>query len=336
MADGDARRSDWVPVAPPWSTTAEGRPRRVGVEIELIGLEVEPAARKVAAVLGGETEPLSAYEVRVRGGADGDWRVELDLRYLKEKGRERAESGGDEDWVESVVRQGAQALVPVEVVSPPLPFDRLAVADAVAAELRASGAQGTSSGLIYAFGLHLNFELPRLDAATITSYLKAFLCLYDWLVRRCGVDLTRRLSGYVQGFSREYVQRVVRPDYAPDLATLIDDYLAANPTRNRALDMLPLFTELDADRVRRRVQDERVQARPALHYRLPNSEIDEPAWGVHEAWDDWLAVERLAAAPERLAELGERYTRFLESSVNRWLESWADETEEWLASAGDR
>ena len=33
--------------------------------------------------------------------------------------------------------------------------------------------------------------------------------------------------------------------YGPDLGALIDDYLAANPTRNRALDLLPLFAELD-------------------------------------------------------------------------------------------
>jgi hypothetical protein len=33
----------------------------------------------------------------------------------------------------------------------------------------------------------------------------------------------------------------------PDLDTLIDDYLEYNPTRNRALDFLPLFLHLDED-----------------------------------------------------------------------------------------
>ncbi|OBX33760.1 putative amidoligase enzyme [Halomonas elongata] len=37
------------------------------------------------------------------------------------------------------------------------------------------------------------------------------------------------------------------PDYQPDLRTLIDDYLEYNPTRNRELDLLPLFAYLDPE-----------------------------------------------------------------------------------------
>jgi len=324
------------PGRPARRDTAGGPERRVGVEIELIGLDVDTAARVVADVLPGELDVRSAYDVRIRGGAHGDWRVELDYRYLKQKGDERARTGADEEWTESLLREGVRLLVPVEVISPPLPLSALDRAQSVVEALRRVGARGTSQALHHAFGLHLNIELPSTDAACITRYLKAFLCLYDWLARRCGVDLTRRLTGFIEAFPRAYVRRVVVPEYEPDRTRLIDDYLEANPTRNRALDLLPLFAELDEPRVRAAVDDDRVQPRPALHYRLPNSEVDDPNWGVDVAWNDWLVVEWLAAQPERLAELGRRYAAFLDRGLTRWLESWADETEAWLAAERDR
>jgi len=218
----------------------------------------------------------------------------------------------------------------VEVVSPPLPMERLADVERLIGKLHRAGAKGSGAGVSYAFGMQFNPELPGLDADTIGAYLKSFFCLYDWLAQREAVDLTRRLTGFSASFPGRYLRKVVDPDYAPSLDTLIDDYLEANPTRNRALDMLPLFLHLDKERLRAVVDDPRVKPRPTLHYRLPNSEIHRADWGIHRAWGDWLQVEYLANDRERLDEVCRAYSKWLDEPLGRLFETWHGEVESWL------
>jgi hypothetical protein len=306
----------------------------VGVEIELIGPDVEEVTDLLAEILAGRIEHVSRYEKLVHAGDGSPWRVELDFAYLLKKGRERARADEPpsvvEDVSEAVVRAGAEAVVPVEVVGPPLPLPELAGIQPIVRALRSIGALGTRAGPAYAFGMQLNPETPDRKAATILAYLRSFLCLQDWLLRESQLDLTRRLTRYVAPFSNRFIARVIDLAYQPQLARLIDDYLESNPTRNRALDLLPLFAELDEERVRNAVQDELVKARPAFHFRLPNCEIDDPSWGIHLAWAHWLQVEHLAADPERLAEACKAYAAFLDRPLEKWLGDWADEVEAWL------
>jgi len=324
---------------PPRLETEAGEPRRIGVEIELGGLGIPRVAEVVQAVLGGDLRPYSDYEAFVTGDPAGDWAVELDFRLLKARARERLEAGtaldAIDEGVERLLRFGAEQVVPVEVVSPPLPMPRLPEVQRLIAALREAGALGTSDNALYAFGVQLNPELPACDAATITAYLKAFLVLYDWLRQEAAPDLTRRITGFAEAFPREYVERVLAPGYQPDLPALIDDYLRENPTRNRALDLLPLFLHLDESRVRGAVEDERVKARPTLHYRLPNCEIGRPDWGLHVPWRCWLQVEHLACDPERLAAAAGGYREFLARGVGAWLDEWPRHLQRWLIDSGD-
>jgi hypothetical protein len=178
--------------------------------------------------------------------------------------------------------------------------------------------------------MQLNPEIPATDVDTIRQYLQAYLCIEDWLRERASVDLTRRLTFFAEPFPKGYVRSAVAPSYSPNRAQLIDDYLDANPTRNRALDMLPLFAHLDDAKVRERVQDERVKSRPALHYRLPNSELDRPGWNLNAPWQDWLVVERLAADPARLERLCAAYSGHLSKTFGRLTEDWKQECQRWL------
>ncbi|MEJ2089625.1 MAG: amidoligase family protein, partial [Gammaproteobacteria bacterium] len=184
------------------------------------------------------------------------------------------------------------------------------------------------------FGLHLNPEMPALDAGTIIAYLRAFLCLYDWLLKVSEVDWSRRVTPYINPFPTEYVRQLLEPDYAPPLAGLMDDYLGLNADRNRALDMLPLFAHLDEDRVRSVIDDPRIKARPTLHYRLANCDIDLPDWGIHTAWRHWLEVERLANDRERLTSIAAAYKKHLGTLTSRALSNWAASCEQWLTSDG--
>lgn len=324
---------------PPRLDRLDGNRRRIGVELELIGVELDSLAQIIADHVGGVVAQESPYEYAITGDARGQWTVELDFEFLKQKGRQdKAREtllASLDEAAEELLRVGAEQVVPFEIVSPPLPMDELPDVEVLIERLRRAGAQGTKAGLAYAFGLQFNPELPATDATTILRYLKAFLCLFDWLKAQAAVDWTRRLTLYVDPFPRPYVRKVIDPDYWPDETELIRDYLEANPSRNRALDMLPLFKHLAPAQVRAAVDDPRIKARPTLHYRLPNCEIDQPGWGLYRAWDDWLQVEHLAAEPQRLDAVCQQYREFLDRRFSAWLHDWKQEVVPWLKAAGD-
>lgn len=329
--DDSYRRSLWP--APPRTLNASGDPRRIGVELEFSGMEIEDIARITARCLGGRIEQISSYEISVRDSILGDIGVELDYAYLKKLGRERdphAEVDDLDQLGESLLKLAAEQLVPHEIVSAPM-----AMADAwrlgeLLQRLRAGGARGTGYAVSYAFGLHLNPELPDTEPATIVAYLRAFLCLFEWLRERSKVDLSRRVTPYIDPFEKEYVLLVLDKNYAPDLSTLIDDYLLHNPTRNRALDMLPLFSHLDEPRVRNAIDDDRIKARPTFHYRLPNCDIDNPDWSLAQPWRDWLQIEALACDPRRLEAARRGYLQHLRGPAGGLFHDWVRASSRWL------
>jgi len=313
-----------------------GKPRRVGVELEMIGLEINDIAELVARHLGLSIATDGRYRRVLTGDDAGDWQVELDFDLLKRLGQQ--ERGKEallddlRDSAEDLLSALAELVVPRELVSPPLPMDRLDEIEDIIVLLREAGAKGTSDSFGYAFSMQFNPEVPSEDVKVILAYLQAFLCLYEWLFVRADINLTRRITSYIDPFPTDYVRLVLHPDYAPDIETLIDDYLEHNPTRNRALDLLPLFIHLDEDRVRGVTRDPLIKPRPAFHYRLPDCEIDVPGWGLHEAWHDWLEVEALANDRKRLAACCEAYLEFLDKPLKRWLGDWAKEvSRSWLA-----
>lgn len=317
--------------------TATGEMRCVGIELEMSGLDIDRLTSICSRYLKLPSQTVSRYERRLLGDPAGDWRVELDFALLREMGREQrlANDLGDElrTSVEDLLKWATTDVVPLELVSPPLPMSRLSEFDGLIALLRIAGAQGTAGSVISAFGMQFNPDLPDLGTNTITTYLKAFLCLHDWLAQRARINLTRRLTAFAEPFSPAYVRQVIDSHYWPDQKQLIADYLLANPTRNRALDMLPLFKHLNPQQVLATTADPLIKARPALHYRLPNSLVDQPGWGIGGAWNDWLQVESLAADSHRLNACCEAYGQYLDQGLARLLDSWKAQVErQWLSS----
>ncbi len=322
---------------PPVPRRADGGTRRVGVEIEFGGMRPEAILIAIRAALGGRIERKSQVDYVVHDTEVGRLELELDFRLLKKAAEETEQIADLPEWLLGVSTWTAELLerivsqvVPWEIVTGPLPIEDLHRLEPLVVRLREAGALGTRHAPHFAFGVHLNPELPDLAADTLTRYLKAYLCLKDWLRERSHLDLLRLLSPYIKDFDSAYVRKVVAPSYQPSRATLIDDYLEWNPTRNRSLDMLPVFAEVDADRVRRKVDDPLIKARPALHYRLPNCEIDDPDWSLEPLWNDWLEVERLAADPDRLERMGAAYGRWLARLRVPFDDGWAKATAEWL------
>lgn len=310
---------------PPATHTDEGSERRLGVEIEFTGMEMEPIAQAIVDCFGGRIIRHSDYEYLVSDTPLGDFGVELDSAYIKKLGRDREEAGAGSDFeelTESLVGLVAKQLVPFEIVAPPINMSELWQLEDLFLKLRLGGAKGTEASAKNAFGLHLNPEMPDCNADTVLNYFRAFICLYDWLKLRSRVDFSRRLTSYIDPFKRDYMRRVLDPDYQPSADQFIEDYIEHNPTRNRALDMLPLFAHINEPLLRKHIDDPRVKARPTLHYRLPNSMIDDPHWGLIHAWRDWLQVDALACDPERLETLCEDYLRHLESTTSTLFGDW--------------
>lgn len=329
-------------LTPPWTERPDGGPRRVGVEIECVALDVRRAADLVQARFGGALEERDPYRFALRGARHGDFTIELDTQYAH-PAKFWDEVEVEEDWLKElvsflrdvdagasrVIGQISEDFVPMEIVSPPIPWSALDEMTPLYHSIRQAGASGTDEGALYAFGLHLNPEVASLEADWLTDVLRAYILLSAWLRRSIDVDLMRRLLPYVDPFPKSYALQVVDPDYRPDQTLLIDDYLAENPTRNRELDMLPIFAELDGPRVRRAVDDDRIKPRPAFHYRLPNTRFTGTEDGPVSEWNRWVLVERLAADRALAAEMAAAFLDHYDSLIpGDWgAEDWAQKSD---------
>ncbi|WP_339801664.1 amidoligase family protein [uncultured Marinobacter sp.] len=318
-------------------TNKDGDERKVGVEIEISGLGYEELVALTARLLEGEAREKSRY-VSIVDTALGDFTVELDSDPIKELDlrderlpESLRELGGH---AMDVIDYAAERIVPLEIVSPPIPLSRLETVETLCDELRRAGALGSRESVYYAFGLQLNPELPDLSAPTLVRYLQAFAVLYDWLKARHQLDFSRKLTTYIEPWDSGYVERIVKTDYTPDIPQLMQDYLKDNPTRNRALDLLPLFAYLDEQLLARYVIDRRIKSRPTLHYRLPDCDIDNPAWHFSTVWNDWVVLEQLAANHDDLRELCNMFRESKLASFHNLTNSWRSRCEEWLEKKG--
>jgi hypothetical protein len=295
---------------PPLIQTARGDLRRVGVEIEFAGLSARQAAKALAAELGGTVLKEDHHAFVVQGTCLGDITVELDLRHVHPQRRDAATRLRLGRRSAACLGSILSPVVPCEMVIAPLPVTRLADIDPAIRALRRAGATGRGTTLFASLGLHFNAETPSFEAETITAVLKAFALLEPWLRRHRLRSIHERLTRFGERYPEAYVRRIVAPDYWPDLEGLTDDYLAANPTRRRDLDLLPLLLFLDKARVRARLPHEKIGARPAFHYRLPHAHVGDETWSLLSDWNGWVAVETLAIDRDRLDALGYAYRRF--------------------------
>lgn len=320
---------------PPHSTTTDGAQRTVGVEVEFANLDAPSAAAVVRSLYGGALEPESPHRCRVTGTRLGDFSVELDMRSAhpgKPNGDESGAVGKAIDGVVEALRPWwgniGSLVMPFEIAAPPVPITRLAELEPLFAALRAQGAAGTDASPLFAFGLHLNPQVARTDGDYLLDHLKAFLLLASWLRREIRVDPTRRLTGFIAAFPVDYAVKVVDPAYRPDLDGLITDYLETNPTRNRELDLFPLFAHLAPETMAAKLRDPHVRPRPTFHYRLPNARLGDPGWTLAQDWNRWVAVEELAADRGLLDALGADFRAF---AARKALDGWAAEAGRRLA-----
>lgn len=304
--------------------------RKIGFELEFSGLSIEEASAAVQSSMQGELikeQPL----FHVIKSKIGDFKVELDWKLAQEffKAHEEVGESSSKQVLFDGAKSLAEKLAPIEVVCPPLTLLQIEELNLLTKSLRLAGATGTHGSPFYAFGVHINPELPDYSAECIIRHLKAFVVSQKWLLATHKVDLTRRISPFIGFYPKTYCQIVMSYQGNESLEELLEDYIRYNPTRNRALDVLPLFKHLMGKKFKSLMKDELVKARPTFHYRMPNCEIDDPEWSLKRSWRIWRAVEKLAASDE-LEEIQKEWHQFYKEFFVFGEEPWKKKLEVYL------
>lgn len=315
---------------PPRTANSDGEPRRVGVEIEFSDLPLDSAAAIARDMFGGKVEKRGPFCLEVTGTPHGDFTVELDNQYAQSKNDPDSPKANWRDKLAKMVGRISESVAPSEITCPPVPYRDLgAIADLMDG-LAGAGATGTDESVFYAFGLQLNPEVSALDIEVILPVMRAYVLLSDALRAEIEVDALRAVLPFANAFPLSYRRRIVNEHYAANMDKAIDDYLSENATRNRELDLLPLFAHIDEARVRAVIDDPLIKPRPTFHYRLPNAHMRRGGAHLIREWNRWVGVERLAADAEALCELGAAFLQ--ETAIGIVPARWADRTKEWLAS----
>ncbi|MGM0421763.1 MAG: amidoligase family protein [Pseudomonadota bacterium] len=323
------------------SAQSEESTRHYGLELEYLGVPLPEAAEIVADITGGTVHEDYSTKFTVKTDDLGDFTIELDVE-LAQKISKRAEeqkSNPDqglsiEELADYVVPGLLGPVAPSEIVTPPLKLADIAIVEKIVEELRYRGARGTSHSLLYAFGYHINPEVLSIETREIRDTIRAFILLYDWLMTRLDMDVTRKITGFAGPYSEEYARFVLTASYDPDMNHLIEDYIHFNPSRNYALDLLPLFSHIDEDLVASLIEDSLIKKRPTYHFRMPNCSIDDPDWHVNTALDCWFTVEDLARHKTLLQELSVAYTIRHKELFSRIDPHWVAFVQDRLNKAG--
>lgn len=323
---------------PPVLKNQDKAMRKAGFELEFANLPLKNAVKALQNEFDFSVEKQNEFLYHLHGKY-GKYVLELDFELLtkqelNQKTKDFFAQVGiaiQEKHVqklETLLGDLSEDIVPYELSTPPIPFDEVVWLDELNALLASSGALGTQVKTYYAFGLHINVELPDVKTETILDYLKAYLILEDFLNKDARLDMARKISPFIDSFPKKYTKLIVQSEYKPSQQELIRDYLYYNPSRNRSLDMLPLFAYLDKEQVRAVLPKEKIKPRPAFHYRLSNSKVGEVGWRVAHEWNRWVLVEELACDKKNLQELSKVYKEHLDNLVN--LTTWEKKVRMWL------
>jgi len=302
--------------------------RKVGIELEYAGIGINESVQVIKNLFGGQEESESNIVCKVRDTKLGDFKIELDAIPLQKIAKEAQKKLEKDDsksikHLSEALNKAGEAIVPFEIVAPPIPISKLDELEKLCDKIKKYGAKGTSEHFYYAFGMHINPEVCSTEPDYITRHIQSFLMLYPLLIEQHNIDLTRRITSFVDPFPNSYLELVLNRDYKPDIEKLIKDYHHHNPTRNRALDMTPLFAFLDKKLVRKLYgKKEKINKRPTFHYRLPDCDLGAKDWSIKDQWKIWLEVERVANDTNCLNSLLKKRAKYNESLIkleSQWL-----------------
>lgn len=327
---------------PPHIKNRAGEERTVGYEFEFTGIEIDEVALLVTNLYGGKIEKISTFEIEVQETLYGTFKMELDAQLLRDKKYEKIlkEVGinmddiKDKDGKEKKLMEMAATVVPYEIVTPPIPLNKMDALDPLVDKLREKKVKGTGSSILYAFGMHINPEVPDDRVESILNHTRAYVLMDPWIRSEADINMSRRITPYIDPYSEKYVKLILNPEYKPDLKTLIRDYFDFDNSRNRSLDLLPLFMHLDEKTTSSMIDEKLTSARPTYHYRLPDCSFEKKKWSPALEWNRWVLVERLADDEEQLEQLSRKWLKLSDNSMIGFESKWTKKIAEWVSSDG--
>jgi len=326
---------------PPITTNPSGDERKIGFEFEFTGVEMEEVAVLLSNLYRGKIKQVSTYEYQVKETKLGDFTLELDAQLIREKKYEKflknigidlSEFEGQEQ-VEDSLKDLASYVVPFEIITPPIQFSDIHQLTNLVDELRKHRAKGTGSSFIYAFGLHINPEIPDDSISTLLNYLRAYVLLDPWIRQDIKVDVSRRITPFINRFEDDYMEHILNPEYQPNQTGFIKDYFTFGNSRNRPLDLQPLFMYLNEELTSELLEDTLTSSRPTFHYRLPNCSLEDEAWTLASEWNRWVLVETLAVDEESLLQYCRAYLKMKHDTVIRFESKWIEFMDRWVNHA---
>lgn len=323
---------------PPKIKNQDGEERSAGFEFEFTGVEMNDAAQMIVELYGGEVEQISGYEFAVHNTDFGKFSLELDASlFLNKKYEKVLKSVGldvnklkNKEKLEETLREMASTIVPFEIITPPVPISKMKQLNRLVDRLKEWKAKGTGSSFFYAFGLHLNPEVPERTADSLTRHLKAYVMLDAWIRKDADIDLSRKITPYINEYEMEYIRYILRENYQPDLETLIRDYFKFKNSRNRPLDMLPVFMFLNKELTQKLKEGELTSARPTFHYRLPNCSLEDENWWLAEEWNRWVLVEELADDRQALNQYARAFLNMDDKTLFSIKKKWIKLMDRWV------
>lgn len=323
---------------PPHRLNTDGEERKTGFEFEFTGVSMEIAADLVAKLYGGNFNKISTYEFEIKNSSLGTFKLELDAQLLRDKKYEKflnkigikIEDFKKKESIEGSLKDIASSIVPFEIISPPIPLSKMSELNRLVTELRKHRAKGTGSSFIYAFGLHLNPEVPDVSADSILRHLQSYVLLDGWIRKDAKINLSRRLTPFINEYEEKYIHYILQPDYSPDLEQLIRDYFEYDNSRNRPLDLLPLFMFLNDTLTNSLIKEELTTSRPTYHYRLPNCSLEDENWTLAEEWNRWVLVEKLANDTKSLDQYSRAWIRMKRETLIGFEQKWTKLMDRWV------
>lgn len=328
-------------LTPPHLTNQSGEVRTVGLEFEFTGVEMEDTAHMLARLYGGEVQQITTYEFKIEGTEFGTFKLEIDASILLHKKYEVIlESIGvnvstfrKKEAFENTLKEVASTVVPFEIITPPIPLPELDKIVHLVNELRIWKAKGTGSSFFYAFGMHINPEVPAQTADSLLRHLKAYVLLDPWIRKDAQVDFSRKITPYINEYEKDYLRLILRDDYNPSLELLIRDYFRFKNTRNRPLDMVPVFMHLNEELVQKLSADKLSASRPTFHYRLPNCSVEDENWSLENEWNRWVLVEKLADDETALQQYSRVFLKMENDAFFSMRKKWVKLMDRWVRNA---
>lgn len=325
-------------ITPPITTNPSGEERKIGYEFEFTGVDLVDITEVIQSLWGGSINKKSTYEFEVQDTALGTFRLELDAQLLRDKKYEKTlKSIGIDlttfkniDTIEGKLKDMASSVVPFEIITPPIPLSEMEKMNDLLDELRKWKAKGTGSSMFYAFGLHINPEISDDSPESLANHLKAYLLLDPWIRKDAKINISRRITPYINEFREDYKLLLLSSGYHPTLQDLISDYFNYGNSRNRPLDMLPLFMHLDRPYTEKFLKDTLTSSRPTFHYRLPNCSIEDDRWSLASEWNRWVLVECLANDEKALAQYSKAYLRLNKETTIGFEQKWIKLMNRWV------